>query len=134
MELLLNPLFEAHLANALDVARTRPISQAVERVDDGFVFGKFRDGKFAFEFLVEGCGLGGSGNAGVRGCGGSGGRRGHGSGDGKHDGYRRSQESSARDVESAMGSRAIPHSCVPTPAYRVVRARGGNLHDFRSLF
>jgi hypothetical protein len=54
MQLLLDPLFQTHLADALDVSRTRAIRQTVHRVKDRLIFGELRDRKLAFEFLIEG--------------------------------------------------------------------------------
>ena len=42
MELLLDPLFQAHLANSLDIARTRAVRQAIHRVKNRFIFGELR--------------------------------------------------------------------------------------------
>ncbi len=54
MELLLDPFFQAHLANSFDIARTRAVREAIHGVQDGFVFGELGDRELAFEFLVEG--------------------------------------------------------------------------------
>ena len=54
MQLLLDPFFQAHLADALDVSRARPVGQAIHGVKDGFVFGEFGDREFAFEVFIEG--------------------------------------------------------------------------------
>ncbi len=53
MELPIDPLLEAHLLDALDVARPRAIPEAVERVQNGLVFGEFGDGQLAFEIRVQ---------------------------------------------------------------------------------
>ena len=43
IELLIDPFCEAHLADALDVAGARAVGEAIQRVEDGFVGGKFGD-------------------------------------------------------------------------------------------
>ena len=53
MQLLFDPFFQADLANVLHVSGTRAVRQAIHGVQDGFVFGEFRDRKLAFEFLIE---------------------------------------------------------------------------------
>jgi len=47
MELLRNPVFETGFADAFEIARPRAITQAIERVGDGFVFGEIGDRKVA---------------------------------------------------------------------------------------
>jgi len=64
MELLFDPFFKARLADLVDVAGTRAVGEAIHGVKDGFVFGKFGDREFAFEFFVEGDAFGGGGCAG----------------------------------------------------------------------
>ena len=53
MELLIDPLLEAHLLDALDVAWPRAVAEAIERVQNGFVLGEFGDGQLAFELRVQ---------------------------------------------------------------------------------
>src|SRR5277367_2310370 len=53
MQLLLDPFFQADLANLVYVSGTRAVSQAIHRVQNGFVFSEFRNRELAFEFLVE---------------------------------------------------------------------------------
>ncbi len=53
MQLLVNPLFEAHLTDSFDVAGTRAVSQPIERVQSGLVCGELGDWQAAFEFLIE---------------------------------------------------------------------------------
>ena len=52
MQLLVNPFFEAHLADAFHVAGTRTVCQTIQRVQDGLIFGEFGDGKMALELAV----------------------------------------------------------------------------------
>ena len=45
IELLVDPFGQAHLPDALQVAGTRAVGQAIEGMQDGLVDGKFRDGQ-----------------------------------------------------------------------------------------
>ena len=40
MKLLIDPFLQAHLLDALDVARARSEAQAIERLQNGFIFGQ----------------------------------------------------------------------------------------------
>ena len=53
MELLIDPLLEAHLLDALDVAWPRAVAEAIERVQNGLVLGEFGDGQLALELRIE---------------------------------------------------------------------------------
>jgi len=53
----LDPLLKPYLADALDIFGARAIGEAVEGVVDGLVLGKFGDGEFALELLVQGASI-----------------------------------------------------------------------------
>ena len=38
MQLLIDPFLQAHFLDALEIARARPKSQSIERLQDGFIF------------------------------------------------------------------------------------------------
>ena len=60
MQLLFNPFFQTELADFFDVSGTWTVRETIHGVQNGFVFGEFGDGKFAFESLVEGDVFGGA--------------------------------------------------------------------------
>ncbi len=53
MQLLVNPLFEAHLTYAFDVAGTRPIREAIERMEGSLVLRQLGNGEVPLKFAVE---------------------------------------------------------------------------------
>ena len=53
MKLALDPLIEPLTANAFQIAGTRPVAEAVQSMEYGFVLGKFGDRKLALEGFAQ---------------------------------------------------------------------------------